>query len=567
MTSNTSEQKTDIDINKVFLDFDHANYWKILIDKAYWSLNNPRIFDQQSSPGYLQNTTTALLYMLQTINNDITIDYIISLHDIAYHEKNSKLLGLKSYGISTIKLEAVTEDGIEELIAKIKNASGKLSLHYSTQKNSQFNDDNIIDVNVSDTSILAKEILEHLESKDWYAVDLARISTISDAAHKIKELLVQYKRSIQDDDDETKLYAIAKFICDIHQYHPFEDGNGRTFIFLLLNKLLIMNGFEPTIISVPGKFSAHGIRELVKEIKNGQDVFKSLKTETEIQQTTIIDYLINKIDTDHADELFIFIDNEIANLYRDYNVPEVGEYLKTNLQMIFEKVVSIYDNDTLDLVFNKTPPDNIALKPLFLSATQAGNIWFIHNLIKFAKSKNLTLDLNERDLIVLFHNFDSKEVKSIFDQLVLTSKEKFRLLIYPHSFGFSQNHILFRNLLTTRKTEITRHLLDECLDQEFIDLMRHDMRGINALQLLALFDKDYFDKCYDRLRKLDVNVRQIMSQKITTTYEAEKNQIKKTRLLDEGFYSDSPSALFKTSSEVDSKHQHEVRLTPLSRKP
>src|SRR5262249_3978546 len=75
------------------------------------------------------------------------------------------------------------------------------------------------------------------------------------------------------DDKELKLKAIASYIQKLEVLHPFEDANCRTFVILLLNKLLIENGFSSVILINPNQFDGFSNSQLVTAIKNGMGFF------------------------------------------------------------------------------------------------------------------------------------------------------------------------------------------------------------------------------------------------------------------------------------------------------
>lgn len=69
-----------------------------------------------------------------------------------------------------------------------------------------------------------------------------------------------------------KLRVIINFIQSAHHLHPFVDGNGRTFCILLLNHLLLRNGFPPTVSPNISFFSGYSNEKLVRQtIKGMQD--------------------------------------------------------------------------------------------------------------------------------------------------------------------------------------------------------------------------------------------------------------------------------------------------------
>lgn len=120
---------------------------------------------------------------------------------------------------------------------------------------------------------------EHCHSLSGLPVDAGTNNTediIALATNKkrplVDKLIAEYYANLDQaqDNPEEKLLAIVRFIRKIEIAHPFVDYNQRLFVFIVLNKLLLENGFLPVILRSPyifdGYFSA---KELVSEVKLG----------------------------------------------------------------------------------------------------------------------------------------------------------------------------------------------------------------------------------------------------------------------------------------------------------
>lgn len=84
-----------------------------------------------------------------------------------------------------------------------------------------------------------------------------------------------------------QLIAIVRFIHSCDQLHPFDDANTRTFCMLLLNHLLMKNGFPFTILENPNHFDCLSLSELlVKTIEGMENVFKLIKQHSLFNITT-----------------------------------------------------------------------------------------------------------------------------------------------------------------------------------------------------------------------------------------------------------------------------------------
>ena len=68
--------------------------------------------------------------------------------------------------------------------------------------------------------------------------------------------------------DEAKLCVIVSHIQRLERIHPFIDGNGRT-SYILMQRLLIQNGFLPTIMELPNHLDGFDLDSVVAEVKQG----------------------------------------------------------------------------------------------------------------------------------------------------------------------------------------------------------------------------------------------------------------------------------------------------------
>jgi hypothetical protein len=62
----------------------------------------------------------------------------------------------------------------------------------------------------------------------------------------------------------------------LDQAHLLPDGNIRTIAFGVLPKLLLENGFEPTILHDPNILDGYSVAEIKVAILQGQKDFRSL---------------------------------------------------------------------------------------------------------------------------------------------------------------------------------------------------------------------------------------------------------------------------------------------------
>lgn len=88
-----------------------------------------------------------------------------------------------------------------------------------------------------------------------------------------------------------KLIVIVKTIQSLEQLHPFIDANCRTFCMLLLNKLLVENGFPLAILPDPNRFDLYSVHELLIDVIAGME-----NTFTLIKEQQLYGYEVPKFD-------------------------------------------------------------------------------------------------------------------------------------------------------------------------------------------------------------------------------------------------------------------------------
>lgn len=90
---------------------------------------------------------------------------------------------------------------------------------------------------------------------------------------EVDRLLAQFKKDVQRANSNLQLVLaeIIGLIQDLHQLHPFLDGNGRTFCILLFNHLLVRYGFPPCMIDNTAIFSLCSREEILDHVLEGME--------------------------------------------------------------------------------------------------------------------------------------------------------------------------------------------------------------------------------------------------------------------------------------------------------
>ena len=94
----------------------------------------------------------------------------------------------------------------------------------------------------------------------------------------MEEFIAAYyaeRQAVSSRTTDAVLLPIVKLIARLNHLHPFIDGNIRTFGVLLLNYLLMSNGFLPAMMWDPNDFDVFDYQGLVKKVREGQEATES----------------------------------------------------------------------------------------------------------------------------------------------------------------------------------------------------------------------------------------------------------------------------------------------------
>jgi prophage maintenance system killer protein len=163
-------------------------------------------------------------------------------------------------------------------------------------------------------------------------------------------LINTYLKNIENHgkDQEKILEEIIKLIRCLHQDHYFHDGNGRTFVFLLKNYLLLQNGFGLGLTSFPAHFTGYSIQELKTEIYadiKQFSIYKITAAKTYLQSLTLDDIennlprLAQTLSTQLAADNLIALDqlNELYLQVKDKQIPITGNYVLQGIYKFFTR--------------------------------------------------------------------------------------------------------------------------------------------------------------------------------------------------------------------------------------
>ena len=98
-----------------------------------------------------------------------------------------------------------------------------------------------------------------------------------DIEERVGWIIDSYKKAIKEaGDEESRLKVIVEHVQLFEQLHPFPDVNNRTFVGLILQKLLIENGFTPVTLWNYNIFDLYSRDEIIAKLKEGMNHTRNL---------------------------------------------------------------------------------------------------------------------------------------------------------------------------------------------------------------------------------------------------------------------------------------------------
>ena len=285
---------------------------------------------ERNEPGYLKALSMGFSAIFN-FEHEVTLDFIKHLHKLSSENvKNLEFVENDQFKLDEFRSHEkgqyglcksnVSEVGILEFIRKIKNPANRndlyirrsfggrqgfnmnsdcLNLIATLSCEKDYSDkeisglfigfmtiaaDNLRKIYIRDAIPLIKMLIQAkndkaiakilykliTESEPFYQGSRQVINTTQLLNTYMQQLLDKYNDSIRNANDPLcKLTIIIQFIQNCEQLHPFQDANCRTFCMLLLNHLLMKNGFPPAILDNPNQFDMYAKNEILHMVLNG----------------------------------------------------------------------------------------------------------------------------------------------------------------------------------------------------------------------------------------------------------------------------------------------------------
>lgn len=249
-------------------EFPSHRMFQFFVDGSMHAKEQGDVGFEKREPGCMSAFYNAFNFAIRNIDKKLDLELILNIHRLA-SEKVNGVFGVLTPGkfrtsnmdAFRVPYERFTKAGIMSFMASAEEAKiGELT-GYSTRGHSltfklkdefvqRLLDSNAIEPNLNlfppfdnEKDILARAnfLIEELESK------LA---------------------NAQAGNNDDIIKAIVHFVRFMELLHPFPDANGRVFVNVILNFLLIQNNFLPVTLYEPNIFDLYSDDELVDAIKD-----------------------------------------------------------------------------------------------------------------------------------------------------------------------------------------------------------------------------------------------------------------------------------------------------------
>jgi hypothetical protein len=221
--------------------------WKLVIDARCHTVG-PWAFESES--GYLLGMLSGFEFMLASLEQPLSAKLFEDMHDHA-------VTGVRS--MYRTEFRKGIRDGGPEVVFNVRipeNATMK-GLEEFKARYSDTNPARIVPKLEADT-----------RGRDAGIVVGAYGSKA--ALHTAAERIISEHLTMAGSGDKAVvLKSIAECLSRLEQYHFFDDGNARTVGVLVLNMLLLQQGFGMCILENPNRLDMYSVDEIVEEIERG----------------------------------------------------------------------------------------------------------------------------------------------------------------------------------------------------------------------------------------------------------------------------------------------------------
>ena len=258
-----------------------GDYWRLLIDGKEHGRENKHCYDR--SCGYMAGMMSGLEHIVEHIDDELSVDFIKDLHmKMSRHvtteagsndaRRSEGAIGLTRNKFQEQGLKKVsnawgtcferTEEGLQELTAIRDDLTEVVPDYFGVPEIKQLTKANV-----------TRDVPEIPAARGMEGEGLPAVVT-----QLMNHAIQTYQNAIgAANNEDDRLDAIIDCCRALGQIHPFKDANGRVLMFGVLNKLLLENQLNPTILNDQGLMIGLSRGDLRTRIREGQVAVENLK--------------------------------------------------------------------------------------------------------------------------------------------------------------------------------------------------------------------------------------------------------------------------------------------------
>jgi len=285
-------QKT-LNASELTRDFPAEQLCKLFVDAKDWDVHKAEIYRYENEPGYTSALFLAFHKMGDILSSKLNFELIKLIHDICIDNVIGEQFAYlySTYYCTEVKIsnnENGTINGVREvMVMSPANSTSKIVNHF-TKHDVWSNKVMFGEIDEKRYAAVRQLRMNHAVSNNMrsyfkpplltvtHFYNKSRFEIVENFCNVYECRLTKIKSDASLDECAKKneiISAIAEVCRNIQFTHPFYDGNARTIGCILVNGLLMKEGFYPSIIPNANVFDAYDVVSLVDIIKQGQNHF------------------------------------------------------------------------------------------------------------------------------------------------------------------------------------------------------------------------------------------------------------------------------------------------------
>ena len=259
--------------------FPQKRFFQLFVDGDTHIIENGQNGFEKREPHCISCFYDGFIHAIRNINQPLSVDLLLAFHEAATRGVGGEFKGVMLGEFRQCPMKPIifykdmcTVEGIKEQMkigesyddVERRNILGDAIMVHLPNSHQQVN---LLAFHFFSRRNKAQAIYEYSNQNPISFIPPANTTLLTETAQNI---INDYLTQIQEaQNTDAKLLAIARCAKRMLLLHPFEDGNLRTCVNIMLNFLLIQQGYPPCIFYNPNVFYLFATEELVDVVKMG----------------------------------------------------------------------------------------------------------------------------------------------------------------------------------------------------------------------------------------------------------------------------------------------------------